>query len=296
MAIKPTTRFRELMARNKITILPAVGDPFSARIVAAEGFEAVMTSGNASSAMRLGIPDIGLLTLSENAENAGRVAHASGLPVFADADTGYGNPLNARRTVMEFERAGVAAIMIEDQVTPKRCAMFSGKELVSTAEMEMKLKAALDARRDDDLVIVARTDALTVDGIDAALRRAERYSEIGADAIFVEGPRTVEEAARIAKAIDKPLIYNVTPSGSVPPIDAATAEKLGFRFYSFSVYVLLAAIPGIQNFLRTMRQTGDIKAAGKDAASMKTYLDLLGYDDWKRCEEIYAAAAEEKKS
>jgi 2,3-dimethylmalate lyase len=290
-AKKATTRFRELMASGKITILPAVGDPFMGRMVAANGFAAVMTSGNASSAMRLGIPDIGLLTLSENAENAGRVAHASGLPVFADADTGYGNPLNVRRAVMEFERAGVAAIMFEDQVTPKRCAMFAGKELISTAEMEMKLKAALDARRDDDLVIVARTDALTVDGIDAAIARAERYAAIGADAIFVEGPRTVEEAERIGKAIDKPLVYNVTPSGSVPPIDAATAHKLGFSFYSFSVYVLLAAIPGVQQFLATMRDTGDIKRAGAHAASMKTYLDILGYDDWKQCEQIYAPPA-----
>ena len=289
---KSTTRFRELMARKTISILPAVGDPFSARIVAAEGYEAVMTSGNASSAMRLGIPDIGLLNLSENAENAGRVAHDTGLPVFADADTGYGNPLNVRRTIQEFERQGVAAVMIEDQVTPKRCAMFAGKEVVSTAEMEMKLKAALDARRDDEFSIVARTDALTVHGIDEALRRAERYAAIGADVIFVEGPRTIEEAERIGKAIDKPLIYNITPNGSVPPLDARTAEKLGYRFLSFSVYVLLAAIPGMQSFLKTMRETGDITQAGRHAASMKTYLDLLGFECWKRYEEVYATPAE----
>lgn len=285
---KATTRFRELMARKTISILPAVGDPFSAKIVAAEGYECVMTSGNASSAMRLGIPDIGLLTLAENAENAGRVAHASGLPVFADADTGYGNPLNVRRTIMEFERQGVAAVMIEDQITPKRCAMFAGKEVVSCEEMEMKLKAALDARRDDEFSIVARTDALTVHGIDEALRRAERYAAVGADVVFVEGPRTIEEAERIGRAIDVPLVYNITPSGSVPPIDAKTAEKLGFRFLSFSVYVLLAAIPGMQSFLKTMRDTGDIGQAGRNAASMKTYLDLLGYEDWKQYEEVYA--------
>ena len=290
--VKPTTRFRELMARKTLSILPAVGDPFAARIVTAEGYEAVMTSGNASSAMRLGIPDIGLLTLSENAENAGRVAHVTGLPVFADADTGYGNPLNVRRTIQEFERAGVAAVMIEDQVTPKRCAMFKGKELVTTDEMEMKLKSALDARRDDEFVIVARTDALTVDGIDAALRRAERYAAIGADVIFVEGPRTIEEAQRIAKAIDKPLIYNITPTGSVPPLDAKTAEGMGYRFLSFSVYVLLAAIPGMQSFLKTMRETGDITQAGRHAASMKTYLDLLDYESWKRCEDVYATPPE----
>ena len=292
--IKPTTRFRGLLARNKLTILPAVGDPFSARIVAAEGFEAVMTSGNASSAMRLGIPDIGLLTLSENAENAGRVAHASGLPVFADADTGYGNPLNVRRTIMEFERAGVAAVMIEDQVTPKRCAMFAGKEVISTAAMEMKLKAALDARLDDDFVIVARTDARAVEGLDAAIARAQRYGEIGADCIFVEGPKTRAEAEAIAKAIDKPLVYNVTPTGSVPSIDAATLEKIGFKFLSFSVYVLLAAIPGMQNFLREMRQSGDVAKAGRHAAGMQDYLDILGYESWRRYEDEYAVPATPK--
>jgi 2-methylisocitrate lyase-like PEP mutase family enzyme len=285
---KPTTRFRELMARRNISVLPAVGDPFSARIVAAEGYEAVMTSGNATSAMRLGIPDIGLLNLAENAENAGRVAHVTGLPVFADCDTGYGNPLNVRRTVMEMERQGVAAVMIEDQVTPKRCAMFAGKEVVSADEMEMKIKAALDARRDDEFTICARTDALTVFGVDEALRRAERYVAAGADMLFVEGPRTVDEASRIGRSIDVPMIYNITPSGSVPALDAATAERLGFRFLSFSVFVLLAAIPAIQRFLASMRETGDITAAGRDAASMRTYLDLLGYDAWKRCEERYA--------
>jgi 2-methylisocitrate lyase-like PEP mutase family enzyme len=294
--LKPTTRFRELMARKTISVLPAVGDPFSARIVAAEGYEAVMTSGNASSAMRLGIPDIGLLTMSENAENAGRVAHVTGLPVFVDADTGYGNPLNVRRTIQEMERQGVAAVMIEDQVTPKRCAMFAGKEVVSAEEMEMKLKAALDARRDDDLVICARTDALTVHGIDEALRRAEHYVKAGADMIFVEGPRTIAEAERIGKAIGVPMIYNITPSGSVPPIDARTAEKLGYRFLSFSVYVLLAAIPGMQSFLKTMRETGDIKAAGKHAASMKTYLELLGFEDWKQYEDVYATGKDPGKA
>jgi 2-methylisocitrate lyase-like PEP mutase family enzyme len=154
--------------------------------------------------------------------------------------------------------------------------------------MEMKLKAALDARRDDELVICARTDALTVHGIDEALRRAERYAKVGADMLFVEGPRDLAQAERIGKEVGVPLIYNITPTGSVPPLDARTAERLGYRFLSFSVYVLLAAIPGMVSFLKIMRETGDIGRAGADAASMKTYLDLLGYEDWKKCEETYA--------
>lgn len=281
---KPTTRFRRLLARKAVTMMPSVGDPFSARLVAREGFEAVMSSGNATSAMRLGMPDVGLLTLSENADQAGRIAAASGLPVFADADTGYGSALNVRRTVMEFERAGVAAIMIEDQVTPKRCGMLAGKQVVSPQEMEGKIKAALDARRDDALTIVARTDARAVEGLEAAILRAERYRMAGADAIFVEGPRTPDEARRIAEAIDAPLLYNVTPTGSVPPLDVETLERIGYRLLSFSVFVLLSAIPGMQSFLRTLKSTGDIAQASPGTSSMTEYLDILDLEAWQRIE------------
>lgn len=284
---KPTTRFRALLARKGVVMLPGVGDPFTARIVAHEGFEALMSSGNASSAMRLGMPDVGMLTMSENAENAGRIAAASGLPVFADADTGYGNALSVRRTIMEFERAGVAAVMIEDQVTPKRCGMLAGKQVVPATEMITKIKSALDARRDDELVIVARTDANAVEGIDSALRRAEAYQKAGADAIFVEGPRTEDEARRIAQSLDVPLVYNVTPTGSVPGLDAASLDALGFKMLSCSVYVLLAAIPAVQGFLRTFRESGDARKAGASVASMKEYLDILGFPEWQKLEDRY---------
>ncbi len=284
---KATTKFRGLLARKGVVMMPGVGDPFTARMVAREGFEAVMSSGNATSAMRLGMADVGMLTLTENAENAARIVAASGLPVFADADTGYGNALSVRRTVMEFERAGVAAIMIEDQVTPKRCGMLAGKQVVPAAEMLTKIRAALDARRDDDLVIVARTDANAVEGIDSALRRAEAYQKAGADAIFVEGPRTVEEANRIARSIDAPLVYNVTPTGSVPGLDATALEQMGYKMLSCSVYVLLAAIPAFRGFLRAFRETGDPRKAGASAADMKEYLDILGFPDWQKLEDDY---------
>ncbi|MDB5651779.1 MAG: bcpA 1 [Hyphomicrobiales bacterium] len=290
--MKPTTRFRALMARQQVTIMPSIGDAFSARLVAREGFEAVMSSGNASSATRLGMPDVGVMTLSENAENAGRIAAASGLPTFADADTGYGNVLNVRRTIMEFERAGVAAIMLEDQVTPKRCGMLDGKRVVAAAEMEMKIKAALDARRDDDLVIVARTDARAVEGLASAIKRAELYAKAGADAIFVEGPRTLEEAEEIARNIDIPLLYNITPTGSVPSLDVPTLERIGFRLLSCSVYVMLAAIPGMQGFLRTLKTTGDVGKAGASAAKMSEYLDILGLNEWQELEERFTLKPE----
>lgn len=287
-SIRPTTRFRQLLQRPQLTMMPSIGDPLSARLVAREGFEALMSSGNASSATRLGIPDVGLLTLSENVENAGRIAAASGLPVFADADTGYGGLVNVRRTIIEFERAGVAAVMIEDQVTPKRCGMLAGKKVVPVEEMVAKVKTALDARRDDDLVIVARTDARAVEGLDAAIARAERYQAAGADVIFVEGPRTVEEAQEIARRIDVPLLYNITPTGSVPALDVQTLEKIGFRLLSCSVYALLCAIPAIQNFLRVLKSSGDVAKAGKQAASMAEYLDILGLEEWQRAEDRYS--------
>lgn len=285
---KPTMRFRALLARKEITLLPGVGDPFTARLVAAEGYDALMSSGNASSAMRLGMPDVGLMTLAENAENAGRIASASGLPVFADADTGYGPAINVRRTIMEFERAGVAAVMLEDQVTPKRCGMMAGKQVISTSEMEMKIKSALDARRDDDLVIVARTDARAVEGLDAAIRRAEAYQRAGADAIFVEGPKTEEEATEIARRIDAPMLYNITPTGSVAPLTAEKLEALGYKMLSTSVYAVLAAIPGLRHFLRSLKQTGDVAKAGSDVASMAEYYDILKLEDWQTVEELYS--------
>ncbi len=281
---KATTRFRELIARRQITMIPSVGDAFSARLIAHEGFEALMSSGNAASAMRLGMPDVGVMTLAENAQNAGLMAQASGLPVFADADTGYGNALNVRRTIMEFERAGVAAVMIEDQVSPKRCAMLAGKSVISRAEMEGKVKAAVDARSDDDFVICARTDARAVEGLAPAIKRAQAYQLAGADVIFVEGPKTREEAEEIARAIDIPLLYNITPTGSVPPLDVATLERIGYRLLSCSVYMLLAALPSMQNFLRVLKQTGDVAKAGAGAASMKDYLEILRLADWQERE------------
>ena len=285
---KPTSRFRALLARKTVTLMPGVGDAFSARLCAHEGFEAIMSSGNATSAIRIGAPDVGLLTMSENAENAGRIAAASGLPVFADADTGYGDPLSVRRTVMEFERAGVAAIMIEDQATPKRCGMLDGKKVIPAAAMEMKIKAALDARRDDALCIVARTDARAVEGLDSAIRRAQAYRKAGADVIFVEGPRTLEETQAIAREVDAPLLYNVTPTGSVPPLDASALEAIGgYRLLSCSVFVLLSAIPAMRGFLRSMRETGDPAKAGAGAAKMAEYLDILGFDDFQKMEALY---------
>ena len=278
--MRATTRFRELLARKEVTVLPAVGDPFSARLSMLEGFEAILSSGNATSAMRLGLPDVGLLTMAENADNVRRIFDATGLPVFADADTGYGNAITVRRTVGEFERAGAAAVMIEDQVSPKRCGMLAGKEVIPISDMADKIKAAADARVDGDLVIVARTDARAVEGLDAALERAGRYAEAGADAIFVEGPRTMEEVHALVDRVNLPQLYNITPNGSVPRLTASELTELGFSMLSFSVYMILMAMPPMRAMLRKLQETGSIDEATKGGASLEEYLDVLDLKGW----------------
>ncbi|MCG6121576.1 MAG: oxaloacetate decarboxylase [Microvirga sp.] len=278
--MKATAKMREILAGSRTTVLPAVGDPFAARLVAAEGYRGVMVSGNATSAMRLGLPDVGLLTMSENADNVRRIFDATGLPVYADADTGYGNAISVRRTVREFERAGAAAIMIEDQVTPKRCGMLAGKAVIPADEMCDKVRSAVDARVDSDLVIVARTDARAIEGLQAAIDRACAYAEAGADAIFVEGPRDIDEARALIAGVPRPQLYNVTPSGSVPPLSLDVMSELGFKMMSFSVYMVLMAMPPMRAMLRRLAETGDITHAVEGAAPLSEYLELLDLDGW----------------
>ncbi|MGZ9013947.1 MAG: isocitrate lyase/PEP mutase family protein, partial [Burkholderiales bacterium] len=188
MTERATARLRALIARPGCIVAPGVADALAARLVALEGFEAVYMTGFGTSLTRLGAPDVGLLTATEMVDNAGRIVEASGLPVVADADTGYGNPINTRRTIRDFERAGVAGVHIEDQVWPKRCGHLAGKRVIPAAEMVAKVKAACDARVDADFMIIARCDAIAVEGLDAALERGSRYREAGADMLFIEAP------------------------------------------------------------------------------------------------------------
>ncbi len=278
--MKATTRLREILSRDKATILPAVGDPLSALLARAEDYEGVMVSGNATSATRLGMPDVGLLTMTENADNVARIFDATGLPVFADADTGYGNAITVKRTIREFERAGAAAIMIEDQVSPKRCGMLAGKALIPVSEMEDKVRSAVDARRDPDLIIVGRTDARSVEGLDAAIERACRYAEAGADAIFVQGPRGKDEAQRLVAEIPRPQFYIVTPDGKTPSLTQEQLSQIGFKVMGFSVYLLLMAIPAMRGLLRKLADTGSLEAAIGGAASLDDYHNLLDLEGW----------------
>ena len=193
-----TTRLRALLARPGCIVAPGVADGLAARLVAMGGFDAVYMTGFGTSITRLGMPDVGLLTATEMIDNASRIVDASELPVIADADTGYGNPINTRRTIRDYEKAGVAGVHIEDQSWPKRCGHLAGKKVIPVGEMVAKIKAACDARRDADFVIITRTDAIAVEGIDAAIERGERYREAGADMLFIEAPVGREQVERVA--------------------------------------------------------------------------------------------------
>src|SRR5262244_1496491 len=211
--MNPRPVLRELLKRNKLLVAPGCFDGLSARLVEEAGFEAAYLSGGAV-ARSMGIPDIGLVTMSEVIERAAQVVAAVKIPVIADADTGYGNAINLTRAVREFERTGVAAIHVEDQVTPKRCGHLEGKEVIPQAEMEDKIRAALEARSDSDFVIIARTDARAVNGIDDAIARARAFVKLGADAAFVEAAESEAELEKIARELkDVPLIVNMTRGG-----------------------------------------------------------------------------------
>src|SRR6516164_7074914 len=216
--MRVTARLRELLAGPDLLVIPGAYDALSARLIAQAGFAAVYMTGFGTSASVLGQPDVGLLTMSEMVSRAAALASACGdLPLIADADTGYGNPINVQRTIHEYERAGVAGLHLEDQVLPKKCGHMEGKQVIPMDEMVQKIRAAVDARQDHDFVIIARTDANAVYGLEDALLRGKAYHEAGADVIFIEAPRSIAELRAIKQAFhDVPLLYNWAESGKTP--------------------------------------------------------------------------------
>jgi 2-methylisocitrate lyase-like PEP mutase family enzyme len=254
----PTTRREALRARvaaGPIVVLPGVFDGLSARLAEEAGFEGIYASGGAI-ARSSGLPDLGLLDLSEMVARVRQIAQAVTLPVIADADTGYGNALAVRRTVRAYEDAGVAALHLEDQVAPKRCGHYDGQDLIALEEMVEKVRAAIDARTDPNLVIIARTDARAVAGLEEALRRGQAYAEAGADVIFIEAPRALEEVQAIARAIPHPLLYNMTYSGKSPLLSPLELDAMGYRLVIFPADAQLAAIWGIRRALAALRRDG----------------------------------------
>ncbi len=290
-----TTRLRALLARPGCLIAPGVADAFAARLVKIEGFEAVYMTGFGTSLTRLGMPDVGLLTASEMIDNAGRIVDASGLPVIADADTGYGNPINTRRTIRDYEKAGVAGVHLEDQAWPKRCGHLAGKRVIPTAEMVAKIKATCDARRDKDFVIITRTDAIAIEGMEAALERGERYREAGADVLFIEAPVGREQVEVVAKRFKGvPLLYNMAASGKTPDLPADELGRLGFKLAIYPNWLILAAIPAMQNLLRELKRTGSIAHLRDKVANFKQLTDIAGLPEVQELENRYGLPEDQR--
>lgn len=268
MTERATTQLRQLLAQPGCVVAPGVADAFGARLVKLEGFQAVYMTGFNTSLTRLGMPDVGLLTATEMIDNASRIVDASELPLIADADTGYGNPINTRRTIRDYEKAGVAGVHIEDQSWPKRCGHLAGKRVIPTAEMVAKIKAACDARRDKDFMIITRTDAIAIEGLEAALERGERYREAGADMLFIEAPVGREQVEVVAKRFKGvPLLYNMAASGKTPDLPADELGRLGFKLSIYPNWMILAAIPAMQGALRELKKTGSIAGLRPHAAN-----------------------------
>ena len=285
-----TTRLRRLLEAPELLVAPGVAECVGARLVAEQGFDALYMTGAGTTASRLGMPDVGLLGVTEMADNAGRIADAADLPLIADADTGYGGPINVRRTIQCYERAGVAGVHMEDQDWPKRCGHLAGKTLIPAEEMCAKVRAAVDARSDPDFIVIARTDAIAVEGFEAALDRAKAYEEAGADVLFVEAPTTMEEVETIPKNFSRPTLYNMAMSGKTPVLPASDIEALGFGVVIYPGLSLSAAIPAIRRALGELRETGGVEAASAEMASFRDFFELMGLEGVQDLESRYAVS------
>ena len=254
--MRTTTKFRQLLNQPGIIQAPGAYDCLTAKLIQQAGFPAVYMTGAGTSVAQLGYPDLGLATMTDMIANAGSIADILDVPLIADADTGYGGILNVRRTIRQYERAGVAAVHIEDQEMPKRCGHLDDKKVVSTQDMVQKIRAAVDARTDDDFTIIVRTDSIAVTGWEDAMHRCEQYMKAGADALFVEALRTPEEVEQVAKNLDIPLLYNFVESGKSPLLSAADLEKFGFKIVIYPASALLSVAHIVEQVMAQLKETG----------------------------------------
>lgn len=279
-------KLKQLMAGPDYVIAPGAYDTLTARLVQVAGFAAVYLTGGGYSRAS-GYPDIGLLTMSEIVPWIARTVEAVDIPVIADMDTGYGNAVNVVRSVREYEKTGVAAFHLEDQVSPKKCGHYEGKALVSTAEMVGKIRAAVDTRRDADMLIIARTDARAVEGLQAALERMNAYLEAGADLGFVEAPQSAAELAAIPKSIGKPAVANIFEGGKTPPLPARELQAMGYRLGIYPSQTHRAAIFATQEVLAVLKRDGDTAAIEHRLASFNDREVAVNTQHWRAIEEKY---------
>jgi carboxyvinyl-carboxyphosphonate phosphorylmutase len=284
-------RLRQALAAQRPLLAPGAYDALSARLVELAGFDVVYMTGFGTAASLLGRPDVGLLSQTEMVDNARRIAAAVDVPVVADADTGYGNPINVVRTVQEYERAGLAGLHLEDQVMPKRCGHMTGKHVVPMEDMVAKVAAAVEARQDPDFLLIARTDARAPEGVPAALERAHAYREAGADMLFVEALEGEDEIELVARELaDVPLLFNWAEGGRTPPLPFERLETLGYALVIFPIGTMLAATQAMQAFLEVVRKAGTPLPVLGELPRFDQFTDLIGLPEIRRLEERFGSA------
>lgn len=281
-------KLKELIQGNEIIVMPGAFDAMSARLVEETGFKALLATGAGISNSQLGWADVGLTTLTEITQQVTRMADATSIPILADIDTGYGNAINLIRTIREIERAGAAGVQLEDQVAPKKCGHFSGKDVISKKEMVYKIKAVVDTRNNPNFVIVARTDARAVNGLDDAIERAYAYAEAGADVTFVEAPRSVEELSKIASELKGiPQVANMVEGGLTPLLSAKELEQLGFKIMICANTALRAAIKGMRTALAKLHTEGSQTGLGELICTWEERQTLFRLHEVKELEKRY---------
>ncbi len=284
---KMATKLRGLLKKDEILVAPGAHDVLTARIIEMEGFNAVYMTGYGTSASILGKPDAGLLTMTEMVQRASNIAEAVKVPVIADGDTGYGNAVNVMRVVREYEKAGVACIQLEDQVAPKKCGHMIGREIVSKEEMVGKIKAACDARWDQDFMIMARTDARTNYGIQEAIERGKAYEEAGADIIFIESVESIEEMNKVTSSFNVPVLANMLENGRTPLLSVKELEDIGYDLVIFCVSSTYASVKAVQNLMRTLKAEGTTKNALKNMITFDEFNELIGLPEIRQIEKKY---------
>ncbi|MEE8435356.1 MAG: oxaloacetate decarboxylase [bacterium] len=284
------TTLKRRLERKDALLVPGVPNALLARMVEDAGFEAVYVTGAGVANAHLGVPDIGLTTLTELAEHVTAIREAVSLPLIVDADTGFGNPLNVIRTVRLLEQRGANGLQIEDQIFPKRCGHFEGKEVIPAEEMVQKVRAAADARRDADFVIIARTDARAVDGFEAAIERAGRYQEAGADVTFVEAPRGMEEIGDIPRRLKCPQVINMVIGGKTPLVPLPELRGMGYAMVLYANAALQGAIQGAGDVLRHLREEGSVEGVMEKIATFAERQRLVAKPAFDALEKKYGGA------
>jgi 2,3-dimethylmalate lyase len=286
---KTKISIRERLADDDIIILPGVYDALTAKIAENVGFESAFQTGYGTSASLLGMPDFGFLNAGETLENAKRIINSVNIPILVDIDTGYGNPLNVWKIVKDLERIGAKGIFLEDQVWPKRCGHMTGKTVIPKEEYILKLHAAIDAREDNEFIIVARTDSLAQFGIEEAIERGKEYERIGADVIFIEAPKTIDQMELIAKEIKAPLLANMIEEGITPNLTADQLRKIGFKMVVFPLSALYSATFAIKQTLQTLKKMGTTKELKNKMITFQEFNDLVNLSSYRNLEKKYSS-------